>query len=86
MTTEAIRRPAARRSAPAPTSTTGVQVLRHQQVCEKLQVSSAKLFAMCAEGQFPRPFTIVPGGRAVGWLAADVDAWILNRRNLGAAA
>lgn len=60
-----------------------VQVLRHQQVCEKLQVSSAKLFAMCADGIFPKPFTIVPGGRAVGWLAADVDSWILARHDSG---
>lgn len=68
------------RSSSAPPD---VQVLRHQQVCEKLQVSSAKLFAMCAEGVFPKPFTIVPGGRAVGWLASDVDAWILSRRQAG---
>lgn len=73
MTTETLPR--------SPDATRQVQVLRHQQVCEKLQISSAKLFAMCAEGKFPKPFTIVPGGRAVGWLAADVDAWILARRN-----
>jgi prophage regulatory protein len=58
-----------------------VQVLRHQHVCKKLQVSSAKLFAMCAEGVFPKPFKIIPGGRAVGWLQADVEAWVLQRRN-----
>lgn len=77
MTTETLpRSPGAQRE---------VQVLRHQQVCDKLQVSTAKLFAMCAEGKFPKPFTIVPGGRAVGWLAADVDAWILRRREVGKA-
>lgn len=85
MATEALRR-----SAPPPSSSpftpprSDVQVLRHQQVCEKLQVSSAKLFAMCADGVFPKPFIIVPGGRAVGWLAADVDAWILARKEGGA--
>ncbi len=60
-----------------------VEVLRHQHVCKKLQVSSAKLFAMCAEGVFPKPFKIIPGGRAVGWLRTDVDEWILRRHEAG---
>jgi prophage regulatory protein len=57
-----------------------VQVVRHNQVCEKLRVSSAKLFDMVARGQFPKPFALVPGGRAVGWLEADIDRWVLDRR------
>ena len=57
-----------------------VLIVRHKQVRQKLQVSSAKLFDMVARGQFPRPFAIVPGGRAVGWLEGDVDAWILNQK------
>jgi len=66
--------------AVAATSTQEIRIIRHDRVCEKLRLSSAKLFDMVARGQFPRPFTIVPGGRAVGWLEADVDAWILARR------
>jgi len=57
-----------------------VQVIRHAQVCRKLQVSSAKLFDMCAKGQFPKPFQLVPGGRAVGWLEEDIDRWIRQRK------
>lgn len=57
-----------------------IQVIRHGVVCSKLQVSSAKLFDMCARGLFPKPFPLIPGGRAVGWLESDVDAWILNRK------
>jgi prophage regulatory protein len=57
-----------------------VQIIRHAQVCEKLQVSSAKLFDMVARCQFPKPFTLIPGGRAVGWLESDVDRWILERK------
>jgi prophage regulatory protein len=57
-----------------------VQVVRHAQVCEKLRVSSAKLFDMVARGQFPKPFSLVPGGRAVGWLEADIDRWVLDRK------
>jgi predicted DNA-binding transcriptional regulator AlpA len=57
-----------------------VQIIRHNQVCEKLQISSAKLFDMVAKKQFLQPFTIVPGGRAVGFLESDVDQWILARK------
>lgn len=57
-----------------------IQVLRHLQVCEKLQISSAKLFDLIAKGKFPRPFSLIPGGRAVGWLESDVNQWILERK------
>jgi prophage regulatory protein len=59
-----------------------IQVIRHAQVCKKLQISSAKLFDLVAQGIFPRPFTLIPGGRAVGWLERDVDAWILERKSV----
>jgi prophage regulatory protein len=58
-------------------------IIRHAQLCTKLKVSSAKLFDMCAKGIFPKPFTLVPGGRAVGWLEQDVDSWILQRKQAG---
>jgi predicted DNA-binding transcriptional regulator AlpA len=59
-----------------------IQVIRHAQVCQKLQISSAKLFDLVAQGIFPRPFTLIPGGRAVGWFERDVDAWILDRKSV----
>jgi prophage regulatory protein len=58
-------------------------IIRHSRVCERLSVSSAKLFDMIAKGQFPKPFIIIPGGRAVGWLEGDVDRWILGRMAAG---
>ena len=57
-----------------------IKIVRHARVCEKISVSGAKLFDMVARGQFPKPFPLVPGGRAVGWLESDVDRWILERR------
>jgi prophage regulatory protein len=57
-----------------------IQVVRHVHVCQKLQISSAKLFDLVAQGIFPKPFQIVPGGRAVGWLERDVDTWVLARK------
>lgn len=63
----------------APAATQGLCIIRHADVCCKLKVSSAKLFDMISKGQFPKPFTIIPRGRAVGWLEKDVDAWIMDR-------
>lgn len=57
-----------------------IKVIRHTQVCQKLQISSAKLFDMVATGIFPKPFKLVPGGRAAGWLERDVDKWIVERK------
>ena len=57
-----------------------VQILRHAEVRKRLKISSAKLFDMVAKGQFPKPFLIIPGGRAVGWLESTVDSWIVERK------
>ena len=64
----------------APHKSESVKVIRHAQVFTKLQIGSAKLFDLIAKGVFPRPFTLVPGGRAVGFLESDVDQWILERK------
>ena len=68
-----------------PASPVAVKVIRHADACKKLGISSASIFDMVAKGQFPKPFVIVPGGRAVGWLESDVDAWILGRSDGGRA-
>ncbi len=69
-------------------SPVGIKVIRHAEVCKKLGISAASLFDMVAKGDFPKPFTIIPGGRSVGWLEGDVDAWIVRRSktSLGGAA
>jgi prophage regulatory protein len=56
-----------------------LKVVRHAEVCSKLGISPASLFDMVAKGAFPKPFTIIPGGRAVGWLERDIDTWIMDR-------
>jgi prophage regulatory protein len=57
-----------------------IQIVRHSQVCKKLQVSSAKLYDMVARGQFPKPFSLVPNGRSVGWIEHEVDQWVIERK------
>ena len=45
-----------------------VRIARPDEVRTRIGVSRAKFADMVAKGQFPKPFTIIPGGRAVGWL------------------
>jgi prophage regulatory protein len=71
--------------ATAETATGALRIVRHAVVRNRLGVSPAKLFDMCARGQFPKPFVIIPGGRAVGWLEDDVNAWIRARKAEGGA-
>jgi predicted DNA-binding transcriptional regulator AlpA len=58
-----------------------IRILRHTQVCRKISVSPAKLFDMINKGEIDKPFKIIPGGRACGWLEHEIDDWILNRKN-----
>ena len=45
-------------------------------------LSRSTLYAMIAEGDFPKPVRL--GKRAVGWREADISAW-LESRTTGAA-
>jgi predicted DNA-binding transcriptional regulator AlpA len=58
-----------------------IRIVRHKHVCDKLGVSAPKLFDMIAKGDIDKPFKIIPGGRACGWLEHEIDAWILNRKD-----
>lgn len=62
-----------------PQITPCIRIARPDEVRNRLGVSRAKFADMVAKGQFPKPFTIIPGGRAIGWLGEDVDAWIMRR-------
>lgn len=54
-------------------------VLRRKQVAALLNISLATLWRWQAQG-FPRPVPLgPPGSRCVGYLKADVDAWMANR-------
>lgn len=56
------------------------RIVRAEEVRKRIgDLSRARFAQIVADGIFPKPFTIIPGGRAVGWLESDVDAWILAR-------
>jgi prophage regulatory protein len=58
----------------------GERILRMRELSRRLQLSPSRLYALIAEGKFLKPFQLVPGGRAVGWLEREIDAWLLAQR------
>jgi len=61
-------------------TTESVRVLRMHGVCGKVGLGRSSIYELIAQGQFPRPFRLTPGGRAVGWFESDLDAWLRSRR------
>ncbi len=52
-------------------------ILRRKEVEKRTGLSRSTLYAMIAEGKFPKPVKL--GKRAVGWREADIAAWLDSR-------
>ncbi|MDH6249773.1 helix-turn-helix transcriptional regulator [Polynucleobacter sphagniphilus] len=55
------------------------RILRMRQLSEKLSLSDSHIYTLIQQNQFPKPFTLVHGGRAMGWYESDIDAWLAQR-------
>lgn len=55
------------------------RVLRLPQACEKTGLCRSTIHALVARGLFPRPFPLIPGGRAVGWYEDSIDEYLQQR-------
>lgn len=53
-------------------------ILRRKQVEKRTGLSRSTIYARIAEGTFPRPIDL-GGGRAVGWIESEIDAWLQLR-------
>lgn len=63
-----------------------MQIWRIKKVLEQTGLCRTSVYKAIKAGTFPRQVPL--GGRAVGWLASEVEAWILAnvaRRDHGAA-
>ena len=52
-------------------------ILRLPAVKERTGLSRSTLYLRMSFGLFPKPVGL--GGRAVGWLEAEVDAWVVTQ-------
>ena len=60
-------------------SSTSASVIRMRDVIRKVNLSESHLYLLIAQGKFPRPFCLVPGGRAKGWLSSTIDQYLAMR-------
>jgi prophage regulatory protein len=60
------------------------RILRMRDICQKMGLSPSTVHDLVARGVFIKPFTLIPGGRAVGWLEVEVDQWIFERKEASA--
>ena len=60
------------------TATPGKRILSQETVLEKVPVSRTTLWRMERAGNFPKRIQI--SANRIGWLEADVDAWVEERK------
>lgn len=49
------------------------RVIRMAQLRAKYPLSESHIYWLIKQGKFPKPFPLVPGGRAVGWYEDVID-------------
>ncbi len=54
-----------------------ITVLRLPVVMARTGLSRSTIYAKVATGEFPEPISL--GARAVGWLADEIEAWLIAR-------
>ena len=54
-----------------------MRFLRLPEVLARTGLSRSTIHVRLEQGRFPRPVSL--GGRAVGWIEAEVDEWIRQR-------
>lgn len=64
---------------PAATTRTAMRIIRMRELLERIPLSASYMYALIQLGRFPKPFPLITGGRAVGWLENDVLKWMENR-------
>lgn len=52
-------------------------ILRLPDVKTRTGLSRSSIYLRIANGEFPRPISL--GGRAVGWIEADIDCWLAEK-------
>lgn len=58
---------------------TDERLLRIREVMRLTGLSKSHLYALAAEGRFPRSVPLVPGGSARAWILGEVRSWIQQR-------
>ena len=58
---------------------TNKRILRMKDLPFKTGFQPSTLYEFIANGKFPAPFKLVPGGRAAGWFETTIDEWLATQ-------
>lgn len=61
--------------------TTQQRIVRMKDLPSKVGFQPSTIYGLIAEGKFPAPHKLVPGGRAAGWFESTIDAWLKSVAN-----
>lgn len=56
-----------------------LRLLRIGDVTDITKLSKSYVYALAAEGRFPRSIPLVPGGIARAWVSSEVFQWVEER-------
>lgn len=57
------------------------RIVRLPELSARLGLSVSSIYVLISRKALVKPFALVPGGRAVGWLESDVVEFVLNRKD-----
>lgn len=63
---------------PSTQKTSSRRIIRMAQLRTKLPLSESHIYGLIKLGKFPKPFPLVPGGRATGWYEDTIDEFLKN--------
>jgi prophage regulatory protein len=55
------------------------RIIRWPEVEARVGFSKSYIYALQARGLFPKPIKLRPGGRAIGYIESEIDAYIRTR-------
>ena len=58
-----------------------LRIIRMKELVSKVGYARSTIHAPIKEGHFPKPFKLVPNGRANGWLEETINDWIDTRKS-----
>ena len=58
-----------------------LRIIRMKELVSKVGYARSTIYALIKEGHFPKPFKLVPNGRANGWLEETINEWIDHRKS-----
>ena len=58
-----------------------LRIIRMKELVSKVGYARSTIYALIKEGRFPKPFKLIPNGRANGWLEETINEWIDHRKS-----